>query len=257
MKSYIFMLAALCTIQLTGCAPRSAYIPVSQNLPQFDSSKKFQGDLYLSANHLEVQLAHNPIKHLATTVNLNFGSGIAVYDAALGWYGHSRDARWRYMALAGIGYCSNLYFREPNARNMFTRLKNGYEVISLYNRYYVQPSLGLEDDFGYYDIRYGLAFSCRLSYLYFQRFTYREIDGERTIDPEHPVYVVDRSYRKEGLWTFEPALTHTVQRGPFTALLQLQAISPYSKVVDVRDTKFSPGLLLSGGFRYSFAFKKK
>ena len=200
---------ALALFFLTGCAPRSAYIPVTHNIPQFDTVKKLHSALYVSGNHVEIQASGNPMKHVAVSADLNFGSGIAVYDLALGWYGYSRDCRWHYAAMAGIGYNSNLYFRDPNSSGWFTRTRNGYDILSLYNRYYLQPSLSFEDDFG------------------------------------------------KDLWVFEPALTHIVQRGPLAVIVQLQSISPYSEAIDVRNTKFSPGLLLSTGFRYTLSGKRR
>lgn len=242
---------------LASCAPRSAYIPVTHNLPQFDTLQQLHTAAYISANHIEVQASGNPFRHVATAVNLNFGSGIAVYDLALGWYGYSRNCNWHYTVMAGIGYNSNLFFRDPNSRGWFTKTRNGYDILSLYNRYYLQPSLSFEDDFGYYDIRYGFSLSVRSSYLFFQRFRYQEIDADLTTDLNNPVYVVNRSYRGKDMWIFEPALTHTVRRGPLAVIVQLQSISPYSTEIDVNNTKFSPGLLLSTGIRYTLSGKHR
>ena len=257
MKPAVLLYAVTLALSLIACAPRSAYIPVSHNVPQFDSVRKTEVALYLSSNHLEVQAAANPFKHVAAAANINFGSGIAVYDLALGWYAYNRDARWHYSLFAGAGYNSNLYFQDVNSNALFNKQKNGFNVLSLYNKFYLQPSVGFTDDFGYYDIRYCFTLSVRGAYLYFKRLTYQEIDADKTIDPEHPVYVVNKSYRDASLWTIEPAITHTVQRGPFSIIAQLQAISPYSEVIDVSDTRFSPGLLFSLGFRYTMLKKKK
>lgn len=257
MKSSLSFAFFAFILYLSGCSPRSAYIPVSHNVPVFDTVRKMQTTAFLSANHIELQVATNPVKHIITTINLNFGSGIAVYDAALGWYGYDKRINWHYQVLAGAGYNNNLYLRDLNDKGWFTKTRNGFEVISLYNRFYLQPAISYEDDFGYYDIRYGLSFAARGSYLFFRRFQYKEIDADKTTNPDQPVYVVNKTYKNQALWLLEPALIHTVARGPLSITVQLQAISPYSKSIDVSDTKFSPGLLFSTGLRYTLSGKKK
>lgn len=80
---------------LPGCAIRSVYVPITQNIPLFDTNKQIKASGYLGTNHVELQVAHNPTDHFAFEGNVEFGAGISVYNGAIGWYGHSRRYKTR------------------------------------------------------------------------------------------------------------------------------------------------------------------
>ena len=81
----VTILIAWLFCNLSSCALRSVYIPISQNVPLFDSSREVVcGNLYPSANYMDFQTALHPARHLPLATNGNFGSGITVYGAALG-----------------------------------------------------------------------------------------------------------------------------------------------------------------------------
>ncbi len=240
---------------LSGCALRSVYIPVSQNVPLFDSLRELRMNLYPSANHIELQAALHPAPHLSMVTNINFGSGITVYDIAAGYSGWR--GRWRGECFAGFGYTENVLYPGTSDRSIFRPKDVDYEVRSLYQRYYVQPAVGFTGRMPFYHIRYSLALSARLSALHFNEYLYRTIDKANTIDPAHPVYLVDKSYRDKMLYTLEPCITNRVAYGQVYAILQAQAMVPYSADIDVRHTKFSPGVLLSVGVGYEFPLSQK
>ncbi len=241
---------------LSGCAVRSLYIPVSQNIPLFDSQRSIKGCGYIGVNHLELQAAHNPTKHFAFTGNINFGGGIAIYDVATGVYGYSKTAKWRYELFAGYGYNSNIVF-PATYMSLFRREQINYEINSLYDKYYLQPCLGYFGDIKIYKLSYSFSLSARASYLKFRRFLYREIDMARTTDPDNPVYFINRSYRNKDLFLFEPCISNKVGMKNLYGILQVQAMIPYSEEIDLRNTKFSPGILFSVGIQYNFDFKVK
>jgi hypothetical protein len=240
---------------LSSCALRSVYIPVSQNVPLFDSTRELRANLYPSANHIEFQAALHPARHLSVATNINFGSGITVYDAAMGhsiWWG-----RWRAECFAGFGYTTNVIYPGSNDLSIFSPKDVDYEVRSLYQRYYLQPALGFNGKMDFYGIHYSFTLSARMSALHFNEYTYRTIDKTQTIDPKNPVYIVDNSYSDKMLYTLEPCFTNRVAYGRVYGNLQAQAMIPYSTDIDVRYTKFSPGLLLSIGVGYELSFRKK
>jgi len=239
-----------------SCAVRSLYIPVSQNVPLFDNERSIQGNVYLGLNHIELQLAHNPINHVAFSSNLNFGGGISIYDFAAGWYNYNSSGSLRYELFAGYGYNSNIVF-PASYSNIFTRQRIDYEVNSLYNKYYFQPAAGYFGHLNIYRLHYSFTLSARLSYLHFRRFLYRELDNDHTIDPDNPVYQFSRSYRNKGLLLLEPCITNKVGRGPVSGILQVQGMIPYSEAIDVSNTSFSPGILLSIGIEYTLGLKSK
>jgi hypothetical protein len=96
-----------------------------------------------------------------------------------------------------------------------------------------------------------------MSYLHFRRFLYREIDIQQTTDPDNPVYSFSRSYRNKGLLLLEPCLTNKVGKGRLSGIIQLQAMIPYSDEIDLRHTKFSPGILFSLGVQYNLPLKSR
>ncbi len=240
---------------LSGCALRSVYIPVSQNVPLFDSARELRANLYPSANHLELQAALHPARHLSLAANINFGTGISIYDLAVG---HSMwKGRWRGECFAGFGYNTNVIYPGSNDPSIFSNRDLDYELRSLYQKYYLQPAIGFTGKMAAYKIHYSFAFSTRISALHFNEYRFRTIDRKKTIDPEHPVYIVDKQYTDKILYTLEPCITNRVARGPLYAILQAQAIMPYSSEIDVRHTKFSPGVLLSVGIGYALPLLRK
>lgn len=249
------LLAVCLTAIFSGCALRSVYIPVSQNVPLFDSAKAFRVNLFPSANHMELQAAFKPAKHFFLTTNVNFGSGITVYDVSAG---HSfRRKRWLGECQAGFGYTANVLYPGTNDPSIFSPKGVDYEVRALYQRYYVQPAAGFYGTMDMYHIHYSFALSARVSALHFNEYVYRTIDRANTIDPSHPVYLVDKYYRDKMLYTLEPCFTNRVAYGQVYGILQAQAMIPYSADIDVRYTKFSPGFLLSVGVGYEFPLAKR
>jgi hypothetical protein len=250
---YTLLLAAAAVLMTSGCAQRSLYIPVSQNTPLFDSSRQIKACAYIGTNHIELQAAYNPYPHIATAANINFGGGIAIYDIALGGYGYNRKQNLRYELFAGYGYNSNIVF-PATYTSIFTKERVDYEVNSLYNKYYLQPSIGYFGRINMYKLNCSFALSARASYLNFKRFLYREIDVARTTDPDLPVYSFSRSYRNKKLFLLEPCFTNKVGMRNLYGIIQVQAIIPYSEEIDLRYTKFSPGILFSLGVQYNFPF---
>ena len=252
---YLFACAVILPVLLLeACAVRSLYIPVSQNVPLFDSAKTLKGCAYIGTNHIELQAAYNPTKHVAAVTNINFGGGIAIYDLAAGFYTYNKNQKLRYELFAGYGYNSNIVF-PATYNNIFTKQQIDYEVNSLYNKYYLQPAIGYCDDIRIYKLNYSFSLSARMSYLKFRRFLYREIDTDKTTDPDAPVYSFVRSYRNKDLFLLEPCITNKVGRGRLYGIIQLQGMIPYSDEIDLRDTRFSPGILFSLGVQYNFPIK--
>lgn len=240
---------------VSSCALRSVYIPVSHSVPLFDSTPELRSNLYPGANHVELQVALHPVKHLSFASNINFGSGITVYDAAVGYSGWR--GRWRSECFAGFGYTTNQLYPGSSDVSIFSPKDVDYEVRALYQRYYLQPAMGFIGKMDMYRIHYSFALSARLSALHFNDYIYRTIDKALTIDPAHPVYIVDKAYRDKMLYTLEPCITNRVAYGHIYGILQAQAMIPYSEDIDVRHTKFSPGVLLSIGVGYEVPLVKK
>lgn len=241
---------------LYGCAVRSVYIPVSQNVPLFDTSTCLKSGAYISTNHIELQTACNPGRHLAIAGNINFGSGLSVYDAAVATYGCSKSGRWRYELFGGYGYTTNTSYQQ-NALSLFNSKYIDYRVNSVYHKFYIQPAIGLVGRIKMYKINYSFSLSSRLSFNQFNSFIYQEIDKEQTSDPDHPVYIVNRDYQNKRLFLFEPCFTNKVGIKDVYAILQVQAMIPYSNDIDLHYTKFSQGILLSIGIQYDLKFKKR
>ncbi len=242
---------------LSGCAVRSVYIPVSQNVPLFDSSKVLQATAYIGANHVELQAAHNPIKKLAISTNINFGSGISIYDLAVGTYGYNKNANWRYEIFGGYGYNSNFAFQTSNYSAVFNKPVKNYEVKSFYDKMYLQPSIGYFNTIKMYKLTYSFSLSARLSALYYKIYSFKEIDDVATKQLGYTVYLQDKNYNNSFLYLLEPCITNKIGLRNFYAILQCQAFIPYSQQIDVSNTVFSQGLLLSIGLQYHFVFKPK
>lgn len=251
MKASIILSAFL--LLLSSCAVRSVYIPVSQNVPLFDSTRTLNSSAYISTNHIELQAACNPKDHLALAGNINFGAGIAIYDFAAGLYSYSSTTKWRYELFGGYGYNANSSY-QTNVISLFNNRRINYDVGALYHKFYLQPAIGFYGRIRMYKINYSFSLSTRLSYNRFKSFKYREIDVDNTIAPSQPVYNVDRTYNDVNILTIEPCITNKVGIKNLYAILQLQTITPSSKVTDLHYTRFSPGLLLSIGIQYNLKF---
>lgn len=246
---YALCLTTLLCMLFSSCAVRSVYIPVTQNIPLFDSNKRASANAYLGGNHIELQAACNPLKHFAIATNINFGDGIAIYDAAIGTYTYSKSSTWRYELFAG--YSSNDNFSMRSNSFSFLEGKYSYAVTANYNKYYLQPAIGFFSKLDMYKLTYSFSLSARTSLLYFQDFIYKQMDNSNGT----PAYLVDKEYYGKTLLLLEPGITNKVGMKNIYGVLQLQAIIPYSQQIDLRNTKFSPGYLFSVGLQYDLNFK--
>ena len=149
-------IAAFCFL-LSSCAVRSIYIPVSQNTPLFGKEKAIQANAYVGTNHIELQAAHNPFKKIAVCGNINFGTGISIYDLALGTYGHGSNSNWRYETFIGYGYNSNYAFQTANYNVFLNQPIKNYEVRSLYQKAYLQPAIGYFNAIKMYKMTYSFS----------------------------------------------------------------------------------------------------
>jgi hypothetical protein len=250
----LFLVIAIAIICCPGCAIRSVYVPLSQNVPLFDSDKHVMASGFVGVNHVELQAAHNPIDNFAIATNIYFGAGISNYDVAIGTYGYNKNGTWRYELFGGYGYNSNIDF---NGGNILSASQNvSYDVYSIYNRFYLQPTLGVFSKINMYKIRYSFSLSAKVSYLFFDDYIYQETNRALSTQT-NPVYLINKEYQNKGIFTFEPCITNKVGIKNVSAILQFQTISPYSQQIDVRNTKFSPVAYFSIGIQYDFIFKVK
>lgn len=251
-----FKLVVLCFL-CSGCAVRSVYLPVMQNTPQFGDKKALQATAYIGTNHIEMQAAHNPVKGLALCGNVSYGSGISIYDAAVGAYGYNPNKNWRYETFVGYGYNSNFAYQIANYNALLGKPIKEYEVRSFYDKMYIQPAFGYHGDIKMYKMDYFFILSSRLSAVYFKTYSYREIDTEATTQSGQTVYIRDISYRNKWLYVLEPCLTNKFGGRGFYGILQCQFIIPYSNQIGFRNTTFSPAFILSFGLQYNFVFRQK
>ena len=241
-------------MMMTGCAIRSVYVPLTQNVPLFDSSKQIKACGYLGSNHVELQVAHNPTNHFAFAANAEFGTGISVYNGAIGIHTTNRDAKWRYELFGGYGYNTNVAY--DNGNILSSSQKVSYDVNSTYHQFYLQPGIGFFGKINMYRISYTFSFSTKLSYLYFNEYMFREKDVSVPASLA-PRYIVSKDYANKEVFTIEPCISNKVGLKNLFAVLQVQSITPYSQHIDVSNTKFSPGLFFSIGLQYVFTFKVK
>lgn len=251
-----FKIIILCFL-LSGCAVRSIYIPVSQNTPLFGKEKAIQANAYVGTNHIELQAAHNPLKKLAVCGNINFGSGISIYDLALGTYGHGSNSNWRYETFIGYGYNTNFAFQTTNYNSLLNQPIKNYEVRSIYQKAYLQPAVGYFNAIKMYKMTYSFSLSARMSALHFSTYSFREIDDTATTNSGQTVYLKNINYRDKYLYLLEPCFTNKVGLKNVYALLQFQAIIPYSDQIDIRNTVFAEAFIFSVGLQYNFTFKEK
>lgn len=236
---------------LSACSPRSVYIPMSHNVPMFDTVRMMKAAAFTGGNHIEAQIAVTASKHIALAGNSELGAGVGLADVAVGWYGCDKNAKWRYELFAGGGLTSNYGLIGRARSSLFSGRNLNYEVASVYTRFYIQPAIGFRKNIPYYYNLHGaMALSMRVSRLDFQHYSFREVDFNQTTSIFQPVYSYDRTYKNEWMYVFEPCLTNTVGRGPFSVIAQLEAVLPKSPTIDTDHDKFSPTLLFSIGLRY-------
>jgi hypothetical protein len=233
------------------------YIPVSQNTPLFGKNKALQINAYGGTNHIELQAAHNPGKHVALAANINFGSGFSIYDVAAGWYGSNASAKWRGEVFAGYGYNSNIAYQTANYNSLLQKPVSNFDIYSLYDKYYLQPAVGYFNEIKMYKMKYAFALSARFSALNFKSYVFREIDTEGTKQTGQTVYLKNTAYYNKTLYLMEPCFINKVGVGNIYVILQGQFFIPYSEQIDVSYTKFSQGFLLSIGLQYNLNFKTR
>ncbi len=241
----------------SGCAVRSVYIPVSQNCPLFGPEKELQAVAYVGANHIELQGALTPVKNLALIGNLNYGSGISIYEAAVGIYRYSANTRWRWEAFTGYGYNTNFAYQTANYNALTNTSVKDYEVQSLYHKYFLQSSFGYFGEMKMYKIKYSFSFSSRFSAEYFKVYSFKELDDQATQTSGAPVYIYNIAYHNSFMYLLEPCITNKVGIKNLSIVLQAQAFFPYSGQIDIRNTVFSPGIIFSAGIQYTMKLKSR
>lgn len=212
---------------------------------------------YVGTNHIELQAAHNPVKKLAICGNVSFGSGISIYDGAIGTYGHNESGSWRAEIFTGYGNNSNYAFQTANYNALLNQPIKNFEVRSLYDKFYLQPAVGYFGNIKMYKMNYSFSLSARVSVLYFKTYSFKEIDYEATQQNGQNVYIHDINYRNGILNLLEPCFTNKVGIKNFNIILQGQFFIPYSEQIDVSHTVFSPGFLCYAGLQYNLVFKKR
>jgi hypothetical protein len=224
----------------------------------FDANKQIQANAYLGINTYQFQLGYNPVNHLLIGLNNCYGSGLSIYEGYVGLYNYSKkDATWRYEVLAGGGNTNNY---SQVVHGIFAALQNrnsNFETISVYNKIFLQPSFGFFSRVSIYKLDYSFSFGSRFSYLDFKRYIYREIDVDRSPIGGPTTYVVNKEYYNKSLFLIEPCITNKISRNNVSLVLQVIGIFPYSNEIDIRNTKFSPGVLFSVGIQYRFLLRKK
>jgi hypothetical protein len=253
-----FIAIAITCFIVSSCAVRSVYVPTSQNVVLLNDKKQIQANGYIGGNHLELQVAHNPINHLVAGVQVNYGTGLSAYEGMIGVYGYSKNnATWRTELLGGGGYNSN-FFQQNNAWMAAVKKENiNYETYSIYNKYFVQPSIGFFSKIEMYKVSYSFAFSCRASYLDFKKYTYKEISRDSlSVNSPNP-YIVNRDYTNKGIFILEPCFVNKVGLKNISAVIQGQFIVPMASDIDLHYANFSPVFLMSFGLQYNFVFKKQ
>lgn len=240
-----------------SCAVRSVYVPTSHNVVLFDDKKQIQANAYIGSNHLELQLAHNPTNHLITGLNVNYGTGLSAYEGIVGMYGYSNKNTWRAEFLGGAGYNSN-FFQQNNAWMAAVKKENiNYETYSIYNKYFLQPSVGFFSKIEMYKLSYSFAFSCRASYLDFKKYMYKETSRDSLEVNSPNSDIVNRNYKNVGIFILEPCFVNKIGLKNIWAVIQGQFIVPMKSDIDLHYGNFSPVFLMSFGLQYNFVFKKQ
>ncbi|MFL5765544.1 MAG: hypothetical protein ACJ77K_16485 [Bacteroidia bacterium] len=252
---FIFVLS--CATVYTSCSIRSVYVPTEINTQLFDEKKQLQLNGYIGTNHAEVQAAGNPVNHLTLGLNTSLGTGLSIYEGFAGLYGYSKDnKRWRYELDAGAGANNNLLKRERVWFSIFKEEQSNYITESVYNKYFIQPSLGYFNKMEIYKIDYSFSISCRTSYINFNKYIYREVNEDSTLLTGQNVYVVNKEFFNKDLYLIEPCITNKVRLKNVSAVLQGQFMIPYSARIDIRHTKFSPVFVFALGLQYNLIFRK-
>jgi len=234
-----------------GCAVRSVYIPTTQNVFLPDDQKQLTTNAYVGSNHIELQVACNPINHFELGLNLNHGKGIRIYEGFIGINGCSKaNNKWRYELQGGYGYNNNFLEQNNAWFSIFQQEKLSYETYSTYNKYFFQTSFGYFSKIEIYKLSYSFALSVRGSYNHFDKYIYRENSISIT-------NTINKEYYNKNLYLLEPCITNKVGMKNIAGVIQGQFMIPSSKQIDVSYTKFSPVFILSIGLQYTFVYTKK
>ncbi len=258
-STYLLFISCLFFVFLfSACAVRSVYVPTSQNVLLFDGKKQIQANAYVGSNHSELQLAANPVNRFVVGASTNYGTGLAIYEAYFGTYNYSKDgARWRYELLGGASYTNN-FSQQNNALISFAKqTPSNFETVALYNKFFIQPAVGINSKIEMYKLTYSFSFSSRISYINFKKYIYREIDVDQSAVQNTTIYFVNKEYFNKDLYLFEPCLTNKIGLKNVYVVLQVQFMMPYSTDIDIRYTKFSPVFILSAGLQYNLVFKQR
>jgi len=251
----IIVIASL--FSTSGCAVRSVYVPSSENVLLFANKKQLNTTAFVGTNHAELHISQNPVNHLAVGLNATYGRGLSIYEGCMGFYNYSKNSKWRYEVLGGGGHTNNFSEQDNAWFGIFKQNPSDYQTIANYNRYYIQPSFGFFSKIEMYKLTYSFSITSRLSYLYFNKYIYREIDANKSVLPNPIVYIVNKEYYNKNLYLLEPCITNKVGLGNVFAIIQGQFMIPYSNQIDVSNTKFSNVFILSLGLQYNFLFKKQ
>lgn len=243
-------------VLLFGCAVRSVYVPTVENMQLFDDKKQLQANGYIGTNHAELQMSGNPIRHFSLGMNSSLGTGLSIYQGFIGIHAYSKNnMKWRYELLGGAGATANFLKREKVWFSILKEEKANYVTEAIYNKYFLQPSFGYFGKMEIYKVNYSFSLSCRVSYIDFKKYVYREINADSSLITGQSVYFVNKEFYNKDLYLLEPCITNKVGIKNMYAVIQGQFMIPYSTEIDIRHTKFSPVFIFIIGLQYNLIFK--
>lgn len=152
---------------MAGCAP--LYVPTVHNVPMLSGKGEFQGsaDVGLGIN---LQTAYAVTNQIVVTANYLYASfdeedyGIKNHagEIGLGYYTNFRE-QWCFEVIAGYGLGKGNSFDSTYNWAMFFSSGYRFEAEGLYNKIYIQPSIGLNrGDFTW-------SISTKFSYINFTK----------------------------------------------------------------------------------------
>lgn len=159
-------------ILLSHCAP--VYVPNTRNVPLFSKASQYQGTVRLGTSGLDIQTAGSVTNHFALTANYAYhwhsdyrspgynkffsNHEYKFYEGGLGYFW--KDDNYKCEVFAGYGKGWGITEDEDHY--------DDYEIDEIrgkYERFFVQPSLGVQLSM------VEVAFTCRLSFVDFSELT--------------------------------------------------------------------------------------
>lgn len=204
---------------VTSCK-HSLYVPNVSNVPAFSGNRQLQAAVFPGLDHVEVQAAANPYRHVGIMSNNYVGTNVFFFEGGVG----GLLPKEKYTIELFTGYGSGSVLRDFTKGGSLTGYFTKTHLESRYSRFFIQPDISFRND------HLTLILSVRGNWLLFHKYIYNY--EKHTYYTPTTIYLSETSSysndQKISI-TLEPAVTLKGDLKYFDLFLQVLSVYPLSQ----------------------------